>query len=164
MKPSDGPNTQEIHEIPALHSLVPCNSLVSKLILKKTAKDQGCLGIKGATSPLSVMAQFSKETYLFFKLSRSKSKTPIIIFIYCAKVFKVMVNMVYSNIINKPTLSTFGPLGSGRLPETPSMPHASLFGVHNAVLNIYKSIAHRVPNKIIFSLLPILMQHCSLTA
>src|SRR6218665_2013281 len=32
------------------------------------------------------------------------------------------------NIINKPTLSTFGPLGSGRLPETPGMPHASLFG------------------------------------
>src|SRR6218665_2583156 len=54
MKPSDGPNTQEIHEIPALHSLVPCNSLVSKLILKKTAKDQGCLGIKGTTSPLHV--------------------------------------------------------------------------------------------------------------
>src|SRR6218665_3151531 len=54
MKPSDGPNTQEIHEIPALHSLVPCNSLVSKLILKKTAKDQGCLGIKGTTSPLLI--------------------------------------------------------------------------------------------------------------
>jgi len=54
MKPSDGPNTQEIHEIPALHSLVPCNSLGSKLILKKTAKDQGCLGIKGATSPLYI--------------------------------------------------------------------------------------------------------------
>src|SRR6218665_664115 len=52
MKPSDGPNTQEIHEIPALQSLVPCNSLVSKLILNKTTKDQGCLGIKGATSPL----------------------------------------------------------------------------------------------------------------
>src|SRR6218665_3279264 len=54
MKPSDGPNTQEIHEIPAIHSLVPCNSLVSKLILKKTAKDQGCLGIKGTTSPLYI--------------------------------------------------------------------------------------------------------------
>src|SRR6218665_770524 len=53
-KPSEGPNTQEIHEIPALHSLVTCNSLVSKLILKKTAKDQGCLGIKGTTSPLYV--------------------------------------------------------------------------------------------------------------
>src|SRR6218665_3858872 len=54
MKPSDGPNTQKIHEIPTLqsHSLMTCNSLVSKLILKKTAKDQGCLGIKGATSPL----------------------------------------------------------------------------------------------------------------
>src|SRR6218665_3603098 len=52
MKPSDSLNTQEIHEIPALHSLVPCNSLVSKLILKKTAKDQGCLEIKGSTSPL----------------------------------------------------------------------------------------------------------------
>src|SRR6218665_1704976 len=32
--------------------MVPCNSLVSKLILKKTAEDQGCLGIKGVTSPL----------------------------------------------------------------------------------------------------------------
>jgi len=38
---------------------VPCNSLVSKLILKKTAKDQGCLGIKGATSPLHVINHIS---------------------------------------------------------------------------------------------------------
>src|SRR6218665_324311 len=94
---------------------------------------------------VSVMAQFSKDTYLFFKLSRSKSKTPIIIYLLCEGVQRA--GQYGSNIINKPTLSTFGPLGSGRLPETPGMPHASLFGVHNAVLNIYKSIAHRVPKR-----------------
>jgi len=68
-----------------------------------------------------------------------------------------------SNIINKPTRSTFGALGSGRLPETPVLRHF-LVCIHNAELNIYKSIAHRVPNKIIFSILPILVEHCSLTA
>src|SRR6218665_1900952 len=71
---------------------------------------------------VSVMAQFSKDTYLFFKLSRSKSKTPIIIiYLLCEGVQSA--GQYGSNIINKPTLSTFGPLGSGRLPETPGMPH-----------------------------------------
>jgi len=40
-------------------------------------------------------------------------------------VLKVLVNIVVIIIIimNKPTRSTFGPLGSGRLPETPGMRH-----------------------------------------
>src|SRR6218665_2531248 len=84
---------------------------------------------------VSVMAQFSKDTYLFFKLSRSKSKTPIIIFIYCAKVFKVLVNIVV----------TFGPLGSGRLPETPGMRRFLVYTTQSSTL--YKSIAHRVPKR-----------------
>src|SRR6218665_1629843 len=92
---------------------------------------------------VSVMAQFSKDTYLFLKLSRSKSKTPIIIFIYCAKVFKVLGNIVV--IINKPTRSTFGPLGSGRLPETPGMRHFLVYTTQSSTL--YKSIAHRVPKR-----------------
>src|SRR6218665_3534450 len=67
---------------------------------------------------VSVMAQFSKDTYLFFKLSRSKSKTPIIIFLLLCEGVQ-SAGQYGSNIINKPTLPTFGPLGSGRLPETP---------------------------------------------
>src|SRR6218665_1473945 len=69
---------------------------------------------------VSVMAQFSKDTYLFFKLRRSKSKTPIIIFIYCAKVFKVLVNIV----VSLPPFNFLSLLiGSGRLPESPGMRH-----------------------------------------
>src|SRR6218665_1819765 len=121
------------------------------------SSDSSKLNLKGNPDTnvyVSLMAQFSKGTY-FFKLSRSKSKTPIIIiFIYCAKVFKVLVNIV---LILEISLRV-QVLGLLALADW----YASLFGVHNAELNIYKSIAHRVPNKIIFSLLPILMQHCSL--
>ena len=54
--------------MPTLHSLVPCNSSVSKLILKKTAKDQGCLGIKGATFPL-LSCQKCSTVHVFALLS-----------------------------------------------------------------------------------------------
>jgi len=49
--------------MPALRSLVPCNSLVSKFILNKTAKDQGCFGIKGANSPLPIALQLQNTNY-----------------------------------------------------------------------------------------------------
>src|SRR6218665_711112 len=50
---------------------------------------------------VSVMAQFSKDTYLFFKLSRSKSKTPNNIHLLCEGVQSA--GQYCSNIINKPT-------------------------------------------------------------
>src|SRR6218665_1043698 len=110
---------------------------------------------------VSVMAQFSKDTYLFLKLSRSKSKTPIIIFIYCAKVFKVLVNIVVIIIINKPTRSTFGPLGSGRLPETPGM-RVTFWCTQRRAQHYINLSPTEFQKEIICSLLPILMQHCSL--
>src|SRR6218665_4034987 len=92
---------------------------------------------------VSVMAQFSKDTYLFLKLSRSKSKTPIIIFIYCAKVFKVLVNIV---VILQISLRV-QLLGLLALADCLRLRVCVTFVYTTQSSTLYKSIAHRVPKR-----------------
>src|SRR6218665_894020 len=109
------------------------------------------------------MAQFSKDTYLFFKLSRSKSKTPIIIFIYCAKVFKVLVNIV---VILKISLR-LQILGLLALADCLRLRVCVTFWCRPTQRRAqhYTNLSPtEFQKEIICSLLPILMQHCSLTA